>query len=231
MRRWLLAIGIFCIFCLIGCAKESEGMGTTTSETVSIDEMRAQYESMMAKYESERSKVPDYIKELNGEMDIKKETKSTIKESVGAPSDKKYKEGQYKIGLDIPAGEYIIFADSRSGYFCLSSDSNGNDIIANKNFEYNNIIYVNEGEFLELSRSYAVPIDKVDELPIDKATMFKVGVHLPAGEYKLIGSGYYCIYNDNRQDDIESNHSFKNQAYITVRDGQYLSLKGCSIQQ
>lgn len=146
----------------------------------------------------------------------------------------KYESGQYKAGIDIPSGEYIIFADSGSGYFAVTADNNGDDIIANENFDYNSIITVNDGEYLELSRCKAVPISEVDNLPVDKANMFKIGTHLSAGEYKLVAdsdSAYYCVYNDGRHEDIEANNNFSGQSYVTVLDGQYLLLSRCHIEQ
>lgn len=148
--------------------------------------------------------------------------------------ENKFTSGQYKVGIDIPAGEYVIFADRSSGYFSITSDANGNDIIANENFEYNSIMTIVDGEYLELSRAYAVPIEDVESLPIDKADMFKIGKFLPAGEYKVVSdsdSGYYCIYRDDRQDDIVANDNFNGQSYITVSDGQYLVLSRCHIEQ
>lgn len=148
--------------------------------------------------------------------------------------ENKFTSGQYKVGIDIPAGEYVIFADGSSGYFSITSDANGNDIIANENFKYNSIMTVMDGEYLELSRAYAVPINDVSSLPVDKADMFKIGVFLPAGEYKVVSdldTGYYCIYEDNRQDDIVANDNFNGQSYITVSNGQYLVLSNCHIEQ
>lgn len=145
----------------------------------------------------------------------------------------KYESGQYKVGTDIPAGEYVIFADGGPGYFEVTVDANGDDIIANENFEYNSIMTIVDGEYLKLSRAYAVPIEDVESLPMDTADMFKIGVFLPAGEYKVVSdsdSGYYCIYGDNRQGDIIANDNFDGQSYLTVSDGQYLVLSRCHIE-
>lgn len=147
--------------------------------------------------------------------------------------ENKYEAGQYKIGTDIPSGEYVFFAEDSSGYFSVTSDANGNDIIANENFSYNSIMSIYDGEYLELSRCYAVPITDVSKISKDKGTMFKIGVFLQPGEYKLIAdsdSGYYCIYSDDRQDDIVSNDNFKGQSYVNVSDGQYLLLSRCHIE-
>jgi len=143
-----------------------------------------------------------------------------------------YQEGQYKVGVDIPEGEYIVFADGSSGYFCVSSDANGDDIINNENFDYNSIITVRAGQYMELSRCYAVPFADVKELDVTGTGMFKVGTHISYGEYKLTtsGSGYYCIYDDSESRNIVANDNFENSTYVYVEDGQYLLLDRCCIE-
>lgn len=148
----------------------------------------------------------------------------------------KYTKGKYKVGTDIPAGEYAVFSDNGTrAYFAVSSDSNSDDIIFNDNFEYNSIITVYDGEYLELSRCYAVPYDESVEIDSSKTgSMFKVGKDIPAGEYKLDSGndrGYYCIYPDSRHNNIISNDLFEGQNYVTVSDGQYLILSRCDIIQ
>ena len=146
-----------------------------------------------------------------------------------------YENGTYKVGSTIPAGEYVLFTNSDyGGYFCLSTDRAGDDIIENDNFSYNSIIRINTGEYLELSRCYAVKIDEAGSIPKNvEGAMYKVGTHLPAGEYMLeaVGDygGYYCVYSDNRQDDIYENENFDDTTWVTVRNGQYLELSRCRI--
>ena len=140
-----------------------------------------------------------------------------------------YSAGTYKVGTDIPAGEYILYSSDDSGYFCVSSDSNQADIIFNDNFDYNSIITIYDREYLELSRCSAIPFSENPDVDTTAAGMFKVGTHIPAGEYKLetSDSGYYCIYADSRHDDIIANDNFEGQNYVTVSDGQYLLLSRC----
>ena len=145
-----------------------------------------------------------------------------------------FPEGQWKVGMDIPAGEYILFSDSEAGYFCVSADANSSNIIANDNFDYNSIITVNDGEYINLTRCYAVPADDVKSIGTEKGNMFKVGTHIPSGEYKIVTDsdmGYYAIYNDSRHQDIVANNNFQGQSYVTVSDGQYLLLSRCHIEQ
>ncbi|MGI6266695.1 MAG: hypothetical protein ACOYJ9_06415 [Candidatus Metalachnospira sp.] len=156
------------------------------------------------------------------------------------PEITKYKASTYKVGTDIPAGEYVLFCDGISGYFQISSDSSGSfeAIVANDNFYTNSIVTVSDGQYFQISSSYAVPIEEVNELDTTKDGMFKIGTHLPAGEYKLtvaenstMGSGYYEVNGDSSHsfNSIISNGNFEGDTYITVSDGQYLKLVDCYI--
>lgn len=155
------------------------------------------------------------------------------------PSEK-YGEGQYKVGKDIPAGTYMLWVSDvkYGGYFVYSSDPNADDIIENDSFATNSIIEVYDGEYLELRRCDAFPI-KQAEAPRKQNGVFGegfyiIGEHIPAGEYKLEITdekygGYYCIYNDVRRNDIDSNGSFTGSRYISLSEGQYLKLNRCKI--
>lgn len=165
------------------------------------------------------------------EMSLENAQKSTDSgKNTSEKPENSYRAGQYKVGADIPSGEYILFADDGIGYFSVSSDSNQNNIIFNENFEYNTIITVYDGDYLDLARCYAVASSENPDVNTSKTGMFKVGVHIPSGEYKLDSkgdNGYYCIYSSSRQDNIVSNDNFNGQTYVTVSDGQYLKIDRC----
>ena len=146
-------------------------------------------------------------------------------------------EGTYKVGTDIPAGEYVLFS-TMGGYFSVSSDSTGSfsSIIFNDNFDYNTIVTVSDGQYLDIKRSYAVPIGQQGyTLKTTGEGMFKVGLHIPAGEYKIVadGDGYVEVSSDSTHDlnSIVTNDNFTGEKYITVSDGQYLKLSRAHIQQ
>lgn len=151
-----------------------------------------------------------------------------------------YNEGQYKVGYDMQPGTYVLLSTSKfGGYFCVSSDANGRDILFNDNFDTNSIVEVRRGEYVELSRCMAIDMDDFySEYTINYSgntgVMLRVGYDIMPGEYKLRAesgtSGYYCIYPDPRHDDILANDNFKNSAYVYLSYGQYVILNRCYVQ-
>lgn len=73
-----------------------------------------------------------------------------------------YKSGTYKVGSDMPAGEYKLTATSNTGkgYWCVrDSSASDSNIIRNENFENSTYVTVSEGEYIELSRCTATPVE------------------------------------------------------------------------
>lgn len=68
--------------------------------------------------------------------------------------------GLYKIGSDIPAGEYKVYADKSSKYaapmYRLYSDPNGNDMLAINSFDNESYVNVSDGQYLDLDDCYVI---------------------------------------------------------------------------
>ena len=149
-----------------------------------------------------------------------------------------YTDGNYKVGTDIPAGTYYVECTSDwSAYFCLSSDSNGKNILENEIFDTHTFVTISNGQYLEISRGKATLATYVSDLVIGTSFsegMYRVGTDIDAGEYKLTSTddtwaGYYCIYdNVSAGRDIVANKNFTGNAYVTVKNGQYLELTRCT---
>lgn len=163
--------------------------------------------------------------------------------SIGSGSydyfEGEFYEGVHRVSIDIPPAEYMVLATSKyGGYVCVSSDANGNDIIFNDLFDTNTIITVQAGEYVELSRCYAMLIDLFYEssrIDLEETgVMLRVGYDIAPGEHKLTAAegekGYYCVYPDSRRSKIVANKNFENSAYVKVKDGQYLALSRCFIE-
>ncbi len=159
------------------------------------------------------------------------------KKVVDLDLPKSYDEGMHRVGKDIPAGKYILYAEyDSSAYFAILKDSSGNfdSIIVNDNFYGNSIVDVKKGEYLELSGCEAVPAKEGVGVDTNGEGMFRVGVDIEPGEYKLVSGGkhgYYCVYPNARHRDILHNDNFNGSAYVTVSNGQYLLLSNCKIKK
>lgn len=143
------------------------------------------------------------------------------------------------MGKDIPAGTYVAYSTTNYGaYYGIYSDANGNDIVANDNFDGQNYFTISNGQYLELSRCEARPASQRQKVEyVDRYLtegQYLVGVDVPAGEYKLTCtsdySAYYALTSDANSKNIISNDNFNNERYVYISNGQYLELSRCKMK-
>ncbi len=150
-----------------------------------------------------------------------------------------YSSSMYRVGTDIPAGDYYAVTEKsdRSGYYCKYADSTQEDIEDNDNFNNFTFFRCYNGQYLKLSRCKITPIENAPIYSSEDGTysegMYRVGIDIPAGEYKFTvidgkRSGYYCAYTNITYDDIVDNDNFDDVAYYTVKKGQYLKIDRCT---
>ncbi len=152
------------------------------------------------------------------------------------------KEGMYKVGTDIQAGEYIVIANSDSqGYMQISKDSTGStdSIIGNEIISGRTYVAVNDGEYLTVKNAKIYTLDKAPKVDTSSGTlsdgMYKVGVDIRAGEYKANASNdedaYVEVTSNSRHnsDGIVSNDIFKGEKYVTIENGQYIKLQKATL--
>ena len=143
--------------------------------------------------------------------------------------------GEYKVGSDVPAGEYYVKCSSYNCYVEVSSDSSGSleSIIYNLNTEKGAYITVEDGEYLKIQGGDLYEIDKAPDRGADggyyKYGIYKVGDDIPAGEYQVEstdGLAYIEVSTDSRHkiESIVTNDNFEGTKYITIENGQYLTL-------
>ncbi|MBC1615364.1 hypothetical protein HB904_04145 [Listeria booriae] len=166
------------------------------------------------------------------------ERDSNVDEGEVSTENQSIQPMTYKIGEDLPAGEYYLEANSEGGYFQISSDSTGSNdsIIANGNFTTNAIVTVTDGQYFKFSGSEAMPFSEYTPSHNDSVEdgMYKVGIDFPPGEYKLESTsdtGYLEVSSDSKHsmNSIISNDNFEGQTYITLKDGQYLKLSNAKL--
>lgn len=162
----------------------------------------------------------------------------TVKVTVKNPPVKYYGEGMYKVGKDIPAGEYVLYASDGLGYFSVNKNASGSfdAIITNEIFQTNSIITVTNGQYLEMSGCKAAKASAV-KVNTSGEGMLRVGVDIAPGTYQLIATrspyGYVEVSSNSlhKMDSIVMNDNFPKNKYIEVKKGQYLTLSGCKIKK
>lgn len=214
MRKTAVSL-LATILLLSGCSSNEQGSVTTPNSSA-----------------DQNQETVSNVNDSDTENTVEPTPESTVEPQIEA-----YEPGTYKIGVDMPAGDYMLINTGQSAYYAICSDPNGDDIINNDNFNYNSIITVIDGDYLELSRCNAFSLDEFNnqiELNTDGEGMFLVGTHIPAGEYKIEvtsegNHGYYAILNDTREGDIQSNDNFEGSRYIEVSEGDILELSRCRL--
>lgn len=179
-------------------------------------------------------KTSEIEQENSTEKPTEKETEAPTEAPTETPNV--YPESTYKVGQDMPAGEYVVFATSEyGGYYSVNRDSSGDldSIISNNNFDYCDIVTVSNGQYFELSMAQAVPAADA-QIDTSGDGTFRVGYEITAGEFKLQSTseygGYYAVYDSSYPDaEIVTNDNFEGTTYVTVSEGQYLKLSGCKI--
>lgn len=149
-------------------------------------------------------------------------------------------EGQYKIGTDLPAGEYYIKCNSINLYVEISSDSSGelDSIISNLNTEGGVYVTVKDGEYLTVNGGEIFNVTDIELEPEDGYYLegqYKVGRDIPAGEYTLEAldeGGYIEVTSDSRHtlESIITNDLFDTNKIITLTDGQYVLFNSAKLK-
>jgi hypothetical protein len=152
---------------------------------------------------------------------------------------KTYPAGMYKVGSDIPSGDYLLIPKSgaylSSFEITSSADGKSDSIVSNDNFSGREIISISDGQYLNVSDA---TIYKLSEAPvINKSAkefsegMYRVDVDIPAGDYKVVPtdsiSGYYEITSDDSHtfNSVIGNETVDHTLYLTLESGQYIKLE------
>lgn len=155
-----------------------------------------------------------------------------------------YEPGFYRIGQDMPEGEYMVLTLGILGNLRLASSEEMEDesILLNESFTYNTVVTVCTGEFLRLESAIAIPMGEwpaelVIRVPESGSAVLMVGYDIPEGEYILSPSrlessgvyGEYTIFYSSRYDKTSSGTYVKEAVPITLEKGEYLWINNCRL--
>lgn len=153
---------------------------------------------------------------------------------VEKTADGGYPESRYKVGVQIPAGEYVVKGNNVVAEACMDTSDDFEACVAYFHNTKSVIVTVKEGEYAQFSGGNAYSIEMTEDLkPSDgvyKEGMYKVGFHMPAGSYTLkasVDTGYAEIYDGNGEgckniDTIKA----EPEKTFNVKEGQYVNILG-----
>lgn len=147
--------------------------------------------------------------------------------------------GMYRVGKDILANEYIITGHGMI-YMQAAKDSTGafESIIFNDNFENRTWVTLKNGQYFTFkgnAEMYPAGNIEAHKVKLMKEKyyppgMYKAGVDIPPGEYRLLPRkdmpGYVSVSNSSSHnlDDIIMNDNFRSARYITVKNQQFIKI-------
>lgn len=223
----------------------NEYITSVNNEFTILENEPTQRHYNMAKSHVEKMNVPQYLKEYEEWSQRLIELEPLVQEYESQQKlliENRYGSGVYKAGTDIPAGEYIVFYDFGSSFNVKSGPKDYSQTL-NKETLYTNrtlVISVKEGEYIHYTGSdYFYSIDANPPVTLTTNGIFKVGLHLPAGEYQIIPknstnySNQVNVFKDSYYRDSPIEERYKNTLDdpITLEEGQYVQLKNCQLKR
>lgn len=190
------------------------------------------------------------LEEVMGSMQMFEDadTENTAPSSPGSdsvPVQDSYGDGTYEVGVDIPAGEYVLLPDAEeSGSYAVRSSAEQDttdNLIDYDTTSQRDYLTVEEGQYLTIRSCVVIPSDKAPAVDISSGVIphgtYKVGKDIPAGEYTLRcysnSRGMFTVRNSSQITDKDStvvmSGTFDDVASVTVEEGQYLSVGGAEI--
>jgi hypothetical protein len=146
-----------------------------------------------------------------------------------------YDAEEYRVGIDLPAGDYYVKATDSYSYIKLYTTSSltYTDSIVNRSVSSFGYITVKDGEYLLLDDAKICALSDAPTVSADArgryaAAMYRVGVDIPAGVYYIQpeeDSCYYAVTDNMRTDDCLFNDYFTESRYVALKDGEYISVE------
>lgn len=148
-------------------------------------------------------------------------------------------DGTYKVGTDIPAGDYIVYA------VCGGAGIETYASLAEKgNATYQTGVFISvnlqDGQYIDVNHGVLLPLGTFDVNNLKQYGIFQVGTDIEAGEYKVVSIvdeynsnyanvggnlGAYEIADSPLGGTVQQAETWINQQqYIELKDGQYIRL-------
>lgn len=235
-RWWVWLIAIILIIAVFSESEEE----TDTPETETTAQATAEEDETNGGTEKDKDEevAKKDVTEEDEEAGTEEEEEDDASLEISA--------GTYKVGDDIDAGEYLVLSDGMA-YIEAAEDSTGEleSIIFNENLmgEAHAYVTLEDGQYFKLQGGSMYPEDDAPSIVPEDGLytdgMYKVGEDIPAGEYQVIlddaselGMGYLEVSSDSSHEleSIITNDNVEADTYITVEEGQYLTIQDLTIE-
>ena len=160
-----------------------------------------------------------------------------------------YHEGAYRVGKDLPAGEYLVYSSSGETIADCAVYKNPDLFAEDSSFRgvsaYTPVyITLDNGEYVEiaggsLKAASSSPIARPDkDGAYDDICMYKVGKDIQPGKYKLVPDDadeeyMYAIYKDSYYRDasgvVREDYEATGVVELNLKDGQYIEFLGAKL--
>ena len=153
-----------------------------------------------------------------------------------------YESGGYRVGTDIPAGDYALYENSDAVFASAvvrAGDSEESELVTYHLINGQAVIRLVPDTWLTLSEATAVPISQAEAVSDGFAGEggYLVGVTLPAGTYTAVPlekaplssySVYSGILGSSAQ--LLKFEVLHEATPITLAEGEYIELSGCGLE-
>lgn len=163
-------------------------------------------------------------------------TKTALAKAKPAVQKKVYTAGEYKVGVTIPAGEYVLYSTNKDGsYYQVSK---GQDIVFNGYAQGALLIEIQNGEYFEFDDATVQPAENIDLVGLNlPSCALKVGTHIPPGEYLLTSlskeANPVTVYTSCRlimDKNLKTFEYVEGQKFITLQRGDVIIYENCKIE-
>ena len=152
-----------------------------------------------------------------------------------------YDSGSYRVGTDIPAGDYVLTENENAMFASVivrESDAEDSNLLAHHLINHQLVVRLQPDTWLTLSEAKAYPISQAPKIEdgVTGEGGYLVGVQIPAGVYAVCLTekaplSSYSIYDDiigtNAQ--LIKFEVVHEAMTIELHDGEYVELSGCHL--
>ena len=155
---------------------------------------------------------------------------SETQEETEPPVQKNFGPGSYKVGDQMPKGEYLLTATNGAGHATVSEDGEKKSVKLSKAFPKSTVILADEGDYVEIAGADAELAEPGQKTDLTSDGTFEAGVHVQPGTYALVadeGEGWFCVYADSKQNSIKAEGVVSGETQVTIENGNCLEISGC----